>query len=66
MKNGSKLTNMNTKHYLGLNCKTNKGDSKMVESLFCELCKKYEDNFCGMQNFAANWVNGSTDLKQVI
>ena len=35
----------------------------MVESLFCEVCKKYEDNICEMRNFAGSWVNGSTNLK---
>ena len=35
----------------------------MVDSLFCEVCKIFEDNIRGMRNFSSTWISGSTNLR---
>ena len=44
-------------------CKLNRSDSTVVDSLFCEVCKMFEDNIRGMRNFSSTWINGSTNLR---
>ena len=46
-----------------LRCKRNRSDSTVVDSLFCEVCKIFEDNIRGMQNFSSTWISGSTNLR---
>jgi len=46
-----------------LRCTTVKEDSTMVQSLFCEMCKRYKDHLQGMRNYSPIWVTGSRNLK---
>ena len=46
-----------------LRCKRDRSDSTVVESLFCEVCKTFEDNIHGMRNFSSTWISGSTNLR---
>ena len=46
-----------------LRCKRNRSNSTVVDSLFCEVCKIFEDNIRGMRNFSSTWISGSTNLR---
>ena len=35
----------------------------MVQSLFCEICKRYEDHLQGMRNYSSTWISSSRNLK---
>ena len=35
----------------------------MVETLWCEACRKHEDRITGMKNFSKAWINGSCNQK---
>jgi len=39
-----------------LRCTTVKEDSRMVQSLFCEMCKRYEDHLQGLRNYSPVWI----------
>lgn len=46
-----------------LRCTTIKEDSTMVQNLFCDICKRYEDHLQGMRNYSSIWITGSRNLK---
>ena len=35
----------------------------MVQGLYCEMCKHYEDHLQGMCNYSSVWITGSRNLK---
>ena len=35
----------------------------MVQGLYCEMCKCYEDHSQGMRNYSSVWITGSRNLK---
>ena len=38
-------------------------DKVHVSTLFCAICKKYEQKICSMKNFSKSWITGSVNLK---
>ena len=36
---------------------------KYIESLWCEMCRRFQDRICGTKNFSATWITGSTNQK---
>ena len=38
-----------------------KEDQTVVEMLWCEACRKYEDKITGMKNFSKAWITGSSN-----
>jgi len=35
----------------------------MVQNLFCEMCKRYEDHLQDLRNYSPVWITGSRNLK---
>ena len=46
-----------------LRCDICKEDKTVVEVLWCEACRKYEDGITGMKNFSKAWITGSSNQK---
>ena len=46
-----------------LRCDVSKEDKTVVETLWCEVCRKHEDRITGMKNFSKAWINGSCNQK---
>ena len=46
-----------------LRCDVCKEDKTVVEVLWCEACRKYEDGITGMKNFSKAWITGSSNQK---
>ena len=38
-------------------------DKTVVEELWCEACRKYEDRITGMKHFTRAWISGSSNQK---
>ena len=46
-----------------LHCNVSKEDKTVVETLWCEACRKHEDRITGMKSFSKAWINGSCNQK---
>ena len=46
-----------------LRCDVCKDDKTVVEVLWCEACRKYEDRITSMKNFSKAWISGSSNQK---
>ena len=46
-----------------LQCDISKEDKTVVETLWCEVCKKHEGKITGMKNFSRAWITGSSNQK---
>ena len=46
-----------------LRCDVSTQDKMVVEMLWCDSCRKYEDAIRGMKNFSNAWITGSSNQK---
>jgi hypothetical protein len=46
-----------------LRCDVNKEDKMVVETLWCESCRKHEDGIKGTKTFSRAWITGSSNQK---
>ena len=53
--------NMEHKTSLWLRCDKDDTDKTLVSTLWCEVCRRYEDRLRGMRNYSGAWISGSTN-----
>ena len=46
-----------------LRCCKDQSNRSLVSTLFCDVCRLYEDKIEGMRNYSPVWVNGSANQK---
>ena len=56
--------NMEHKTSLWLRCNKDTTDKTLVSTLWCEVCRRYEDRLKGMRNYSGAWISGSTNHKK--
>ena len=42
-----------------LRCDRDKDDRLLVSTVYCKVCREYENKIIGMRNFSSAWINGS-------
>ena len=42
-----------------LRCDKDKNDKSVVSTLWCEVCRQYENKICSFKNFSKSWIEGS-------
>ena len=42
-----------------LRCDRDKDDQLLVSTVYCKVCREYENKIIGMRNFSSAWINGS-------
>ncbi len=40
-------------------CEVDKKNRSLVSSMFCKVCREYEDRIVSLRNFSPVWINGS-------
>ena len=46
-----------------LKCDLDASDRSVVDTLWCQVCRKYEERLQGMKNYSTIWITGSTNHK---
>ncbi len=46
-----------------LNCETDQQDKSLVDTLWCSVCRRYENGICSFKNFSRAWIDGSNNHK---
>ena len=55
--------NMEHKTLLWLRCDKDTTDKLLVFTVWCEVCRRYEDKLKGMRNYSGTWITRRTNYK---
>ena len=55
--------NVEHKTSLWLRCDRDRADKSLVSTIWCEVCRRYEDKLQGMRNYSSTWIKGSSNHK---
>ena len=51
---------------LWLCCERDRRERLLVSTLYCKVCREYEDKIIGFRNFSSAWINGSNQRTSII
>ena len=63
LRNGKRIFNCKFNSLVWLRCTRSKSDEKLVDTLWCDICKRFEENISGLKNFSDAWIEGLKNHK---